>query len=125
MCVVQRGARRVRRSEDCRPSRVCGGDRRSGPGRPLIELGEITQKGGKIAPVWAVEGDFDVSELRSNPFEMEWPPRSGKIECFSEVDRTQWFDPDTARERIFPAQAEIDDRLIASLPGQGHIEQSS
>jgi predicted NUDIX family NTP pyrophosphohydrolase len=86
-----------------------------------IDLGEIRQKGGKSVIAWAVEGDFDPTDLRSNLFEMPWPPRSGRTEWFPEVDRARWCDPDTAREKIIPAQAEFLDRLAACLHQRGRM----
>ena len=79
---------------------------------PLTPLGEIVQKGGKRVTAFAVQGDFDVSRLDSNPFEMEWPPRSGKVQTFPEVDRAEWMSIDRARDKLLPAQAELLDRLI-------------
>jgi predicted NUDIX family NTP pyrophosphohydrolase len=81
----------------------------------LIELGTIRQKSGKIVHGWAAEADFDPSALRSNAFAMEWPPRSGVEREFPEVDRAEWFDPDTARLKINPAQAAFIDRLLDYL----------
>jgi predicted NUDIX family NTP pyrophosphohydrolase len=81
----------------------------------LIELGSVKQKAGKVVHAWAAEGDFDPAELRSNTFELEWPPRSGTRREFPEVDRGEWFDPDEARRRILPAQAPFVDRLLAKL----------
>ncbi len=81
----------------------------------LSELGSIRQKGGKLVHCWAAERDFDPAELRSNTFTMEWPPRSGTQREFPEVDRAEWFSPPEARERINPAQAELLDRLLATL----------
>src|SRR5262249_3222418 len=63
----------------------------SPPGE-LSALGEIVQKGGKRVIAFALEGDFDPATLRSNTFEIEWPPRSGKLRAFPEVDRAEWFD---------------------------------
>jgi predicted NUDIX family NTP pyrophosphohydrolase len=80
-----------------------------------IDLGSVRQKGGKTVHAWAIEGDFDVRELRSNTFEIEWPPRSGRRATFPEVDRAEWFDPDTARAKVITAQAELLDRLVAQL----------
>jgi predicted NUDIX family NTP pyrophosphohydrolase len=85
------------------------------PDGPLLELGSVRQRGGKTVQAWAVEGDFDVATLVSNTFEIEWPPRSGRRASFPEVDRAEWFDPDTARRKIVAAQAEFVDRLAASL----------
>jgi predicted NUDIX family NTP pyrophosphohydrolase len=79
----------------------------------LVELGSVRQKSGKIVHCWAAEADFDPAELRSNTFEMEWPPRSGARREFPEVDRAEWFEPEAARQKINPAQAELIDRLLA------------
>lgn len=81
----------------------------------LIELGSIRQKGGKTVHAWAAEGGFDPTALSSNSFELEWPPRSGAMREFPEVDRAEWFDPAEARRRILPAQAALIDRLLESL----------
>src|SRR5213595_108141 len=68
-------------------------------------LNPIRQAGGKLVYAFAVEGDFDVTQLKSNTFPMEWPPKSGKIEQIPEVDRGEWFDLETARQKINAAQA--------------------
>jgi predicted NUDIX family NTP pyrophosphohydrolase len=81
----------------------------------LVELGSIKQKAGKVVEAWAAEADFDPATLASNTFEIEWPPRSGKQLEFPEVDRAEWFDLETAREKILPAQAEFLDRLLGHL----------
>jgi predicted NUDIX family NTP pyrophosphohydrolase len=81
----------------------------------LIELGSVRQKSGKVVTGWAVEADFDVSVLVSNMFELEWPPRSGVMREFPEVDRAEWFPADVARQKINSAQAEFIDRLEALL----------
>jgi predicted NUDIX family NTP pyrophosphohydrolase len=86
----------------------------------LIELGSIRQKGGKVVHAWAAEGDFDPAALDSNRFELEWPPRSGERREFPEVDRAEWFEPEEARRRILPAQAELIDRLIEIRPYTRH-----
>ena len=78
----------------------------------LRELGEVRLKSGKRVHGWAAEGDFDPATLRSNTFEMEWPPRSGKEREFPEVDRAEWFSPERARLKINPAQAAFLDRLL-------------
>ncbi len=80
-----------------------------------IDLGEVKQPGGKIVHAWAAEGDFDPATLHSNTFEMQWPPRSGQMQEFPEVDRAEWFTPDEAREKINPAQAAFIDRLLERL----------
>lgn len=70
-------------------------------------LGAVTQKAGKIVQAWAVEGDCDPATLRSNTFRLEWPPRSGKLVEFPEVDRVEFFDLDEARKKINPGQTEL------------------
>jgi predicted NUDIX family NTP pyrophosphohydrolase len=81
----------------------------------LIEIGTITQKSGKVVSCWAAEAEFDPAKVDSNLFEMEWPPRSGRRQQFPEVDRAEWFDPEAAKEKINPAQAELIDRLLERL----------
>ena len=85
------------------------------PDGALIALGEVRQKSGKRVRGWAIAGDLDAEAIRSNLFEMEWPPRSGRRQEFPEVDRAQWFTPAEARERINPAQAAFLDRLEAAI----------
>ncbi len=77
----------------------------------LTDLGSVRQKSGKLVQAWALEGDLDPEAVRSNSFEMEWPPRSGRRQTFPEVDRAGWFGIDAAREKINPAQAAFLDRL--------------
>ena len=79
----------------------------------LIALAPITQKGGKRVQAWAAESDFDPATLTSSTFEMEWPPKSGTRTTFPEVDRAEWFDLATAREKINGAQAAWLDQLAA------------
>jgi predicted NUDIX family NTP pyrophosphohydrolase len=85
------------------------------PEGELVELGEIRQKSGKRVAAGAAEGDLDPATVRSNTFELEWPPRSGRRQEFPEVDRAEWFGLDAARERLLPAQVEFLDRLAAAL----------
>jgi predicted NUDIX family NTP pyrophosphohydrolase len=85
------------------------------PDGPLIDLGEIRQAGGKVVVAWAAEGDLDPERAVSNRFEMEWPPRSGRLQEFPEIDKVAWFDVAAARERILPAQAPFLDRLAENL----------
>ena len=85
------------------------------PDSPAVDLGQVTQAGGKTVRAWAVAGDLDVSALRSNSFEMEWPPRSGQRLRFPEVDRAAWFPLEEARTKLVPAQAAFLDRLQALL----------
>lgn len=81
----------------------------------LIPLGEVRQKSGKLVRGWAVEGDCDLSEMRSNTFTIEWPPRSGKKREFPEIDRAAFFSFDEARIKLNSAQAEFLDRLAKKL----------
>jgi predicted NUDIX family NTP pyrophosphohydrolase len=81
------------------------------PAGQAIGLGEIRQRGGKVVQAWALEGDLDAGAIRSSTFEMEWPPRSGRMQEFPEVDRAAWFDLDEARGRLLPAQVPFLDRL--------------
>jgi predicted NUDIX family NTP pyrophosphohydrolase len=88
---------------------------REAPDRPLVELGQIRQKSGKLVLGWAVEGDLDPSTAVSNTYELEWPPRSGVVQTFPEIDRVEWFDLDEARRRLKPAQVPFLDRLETAL----------
>jgi predicted NUDIX family NTP pyrophosphohydrolase len=74
-------------------------------------LGEIRQRGGKRVIAYALEGDFDVAALRSNTFEMEWPPRSGRLRAFPEIDRVAWLSLPQAREKILESQQPLLDLL--------------
>jgi predicted NUDIX family NTP pyrophosphohydrolase len=85
------------------------------PDQPLLELGEITQKSGKLVLGWAVEGDLDPSTAVSNTYELEWPPRSGIVQSFPEIDRVEWFDVGEARRKLKAAQVPFVDRLQAAL----------
>lgn len=83
---------------------------------PLLSLGEIRQKGGKIVVAWAFAGEVPPDFVpRSNTFEIEWPPRSGRRVSFPEIDRAELFALEEARRRINPAQAVFLDRLVALL----------
>jgi len=79
-------------------------------------LGEWKQAGGKIVTAWAIEGDCDPATLKSNTFSLEWPPRSGRMVEFPEVDRWEWFSMDAAQERILTGQKIFLDRLLALIP---------
>jgi predicted NUDIX family NTP pyrophosphohydrolase len=83
----------------------------------LVSLGEVRQKAGKVVAAWALEGDLDAAAIRSNTFEMEWPPRSGRRQEFPEVDRAAWFGTEEARAKLIPAQAAFVDRLLEHLGG--------
>jgi predicted NUDIX family NTP pyrophosphohydrolase len=82
---------------------------------PLQPLGQVRQSGGKWVTAFALEGDFDVATLRSNAFEVEWPPHSGKQETFPEVDRAAWFTLREAHRKILATQAPLLERLVAVL----------
>jgi predicted NUDIX family NTP pyrophosphohydrolase len=86
----------------------------------LQPLGEIRQRGGKRVIAFAVEGDVDVRTLKSNSFEMEWPPRSGKMQAFPEVDRAEWFDLPRAHAKILESQRPLLDRLVEMI-GQSRV----
>ena len=77
------------------------------PSGTFIPLEPIRQAGGKVVQMWAVESEFDPSQLRSNLFEMEWPPRSGRRQTFPEVDRAAWFPLETAARKILKSQAPL------------------
>jgi predicted NUDIX family NTP pyrophosphohydrolase len=81
------------------------------PRGTFLPLPAIKQKGGKVVHAWRVEGDCDPSQLRSNTFEMEWPPKSGKRVSFPEVDRAAWFDLNDARRKILASQLPFLDQL--------------
>jgi predicted NUDIX family NTP pyrophosphohydrolase len=85
------------------------------PSGRVIPLGELRQPSRKLITVFAVEGDFDLATLKSNDFEMEWPPKSGTMKSFPEVDRAAWFMPEVARRKILPGQAPFIDRLLEHL----------
>src|SRR3954470_6494105 len=80
-----------------------------------VDLGEVRQKSGKVVHAWALPGDLDATGVRSNTFTIEWPPRSGAMREFPEVDRAGWFGLDAAREKILPAQAPLLDRLAERI----------
>ena len=84
-----------------------------------IELGEIFQKSGKRVVAWALEGDLDAEASRSNTFEMEWPPGSGRRAEFPEIDRVRWCTIEDARERLKAAQLPFVERLLAQLGTEG------
>jgi predicted NUDIX family NTP pyrophosphohydrolase len=85
------------------------------PEGPALDLGSIVQKGGKVVRAWAIEGDLDPASCRSNTFDTEWPPRSGRRASFPEIDRVEWFAPSEARRRIKPTQIPLIDRLEEAL----------
>ena len=82
---------------------------------PFIALTPRKQAGGKIVHAWAIGGDVDPAAIRSNHFEMEWPPRSGRMRRFPEIDRAAWFDLEEAREKIHKGQIAFLDELSVRL----------
>jgi predicted NUDIX family NTP pyrophosphohydrolase len=85
------------------------------PAGPFLPLGSVRQKAGKVVHAWAWEGDADARAIVSNMARIEWPPGSGRWVSYPEVDRCAWFEPDVARRRINPAQAELIGRLEQAL----------
>jgi len=81
----------------------------------LRSLGDIRQSGGKWVTAFAAEHDFDPARLQSNSFELEWPPRSGKIAAFPEVDAARWVTLPEAREIMLESQLPLLDRLLAEV----------
>jgi predicted NUDIX family NTP pyrophosphohydrolase len=84
----------------------------AGDFRPLPA---VRQAGGKLVLAWAVAGDIEPAAIRSNSFEMEWPPRSGKRQTFPEVDRGEWFTLEDGRRRINKGQVALLDALAAAM----------
>ncbi len=80
-----------------------------------LPLGEVRLRSGKLVTAWALEGEIDLAAFRSDPFTMEWPPRSGRLQSYPELDRVQWFDLDEARRRLAPGQRPLLDRLEERL----------
>ena len=86
------------------------------PRGEFLELGSIEQKGGKIVHAWAFQGERDDAQpIKSNTFKLEWPPRSGKIQSFPEIDRAQFFSLAQARVKIKETQRPLLDRLESTL----------
>ena len=81
------------------------------PAEELLPLGDVRVTSGKVLTVWAAEGDLDASAARSNTFELEWPPRSGRMQEFPEIDRADWFGLDAARPKLVKGQVPFLDRL--------------
>jgi predicted NUDIX family NTP pyrophosphohydrolase len=85
----------------------------------LEPLGEIRQASGKHVHAFAIEGDLDASMAKSNTFELEWPPNSGRMKTFPEIDRADWFGLAEARAKLLASQAPLLDRLARLLEGPG------
>ncbi|HXO41299.1 MAG TPA: NUDIX domain-containing protein [Thermoanaerobaculia bacterium] len=87
---------------------------------PWLHLKSVRQPGGKTVMAWAAAGDFDAATIASNTFAMEWPPRSGRMEMFPEVDRAAWFSLTEARQKILAGQVPLVEQLEKLLgPGGG------
>ncbi|MGH9061392.1 MAG: NUDIX domain-containing protein [Acidimicrobiales bacterium] len=87
------------------------------PDGALLELGDVTQKNGKVVTVWALEADLDPAAVDPGTFEMEWPKGSGRTQTFPELDRVEWFDLARADEKIVAGQRAFLDRLTDHLRG--------
>jgi predicted NUDIX family NTP pyrophosphohydrolase len=85
------------------------------PEGPLVCLGTARQRSGKTVTVFALQADLDAEHITPGTFELEWPPRSGRMRAFPEIDRAAWFEPDTARRKLVRGQQEFVDRLLAVL----------
>ena len=81
----------------------------------FIELTPVKQKSGKLVYAWALEYDFDPSNIKSNTFEIEWPPKSGKKKEFPEIDKAVWFDVKSAAKKIIGAQVSLIDELFKKI----------
>jgi predicted NUDIX family NTP pyrophosphohydrolase len=85
-------------------------------GQPItgnfIKLNAVKQKSGKVVHAWAAEGDIDHTNIVSNLFEIEWPPKSGKMASFPEIDRASWFDIETAKVKVNPGQIRLIEELV-------------
>jgi predicted NUDIX family NTP pyrophosphohydrolase len=84
------------------------------PGTP-VPLGEARQKSGKLVCAWALEADFPADSIDPGTFTMEWPPRSGRLQEFPEIDRVAWFDIDTAAHKLVAGQVQFLERLASML----------
>jgi len=91
------------------------------PVRELIALGEIVQSGGKHVLAWCGVGSIDTTSIESNTFEMEWPPKSGRLQRFPEVDRAGYFDLTTAAAKIIPGQRPFLERALVALRSAGQL----
>jgi len=81
----------------------------------FIQLNPVKQKGGKIVYAWAIEGDIDPQKIKSISFEIEWPPRSGKMKSFPEIDKAAWFQLSDAQKKIIEAQSALIKELESKI----------
>lgn len=82
------------------------------PAGTAIPLGEVKQRSHKVISAWGLRGDFDPAVVRSNTFVLEWPPRSGRLQEFPEIDRAAWFDAEVSRRKLVSGQVPFIDRLL-------------
>ena len=87
------------------------------PATDLVPLGQVRQSGGKVLTVWAAEGDLDADAAVSGTFFLEWPPRSGRVQEFPEIDRAAWVPVDVARTKLVKGQVPLLDRLLELVDG--------
>jgi predicted NUDIX family NTP pyrophosphohydrolase len=85
------------------------------PAAEFVDLGELRVTSGKVLHVWAAEGDLDAAAIVSNTFPLEWPPRSGRVQQFPEIDRAAWVAVDGARTKLVKGQVPFLDRLLAAV----------
>lgn len=95
------------------------------PVADLVPLGEVRQSGGKRLTAWAAEGDLDAAAAVSNTFSLEWPPRSGRVQEFPEIDRAAWLTVEEARAKLVAGQVPLLDRLLDVIASQRSDEDSS
>ena len=88
---------------------------------PFVELAFVKQKAGKVVHAWGFEGDFDPASCVSNSFTIEWPPKSGKMKDFPEIDRADYFDLELAKRKMNPAQIPLIEELEKKLREQGIV----
>lgn len=81
----------------------------------MLDLGSVRQRAGKLVRAWGARGDFDPQTLRSNTFTVRWPPRTGQLVVFPEVDRAEWFELEEAARRMNAAQTPLLGRLVEQL----------
>jgi predicted NUDIX family NTP pyrophosphohydrolase len=79
----------------------------------FLPLGELKQPGGKVVTAWAVEGDVNAALVKSNTFSIEWPPKSGRLQAFPEVDQAGWFPVAMARPKLLKGQVGFVEQLLA------------
>ena len=88
-------------------------------------LEPVKQTGGKVVHAWAIETDCDACAVRSNLFTLEWPPKSGRMQQFPEVDRAEWFTIAEARKRMIKGQVPLLDQLVSALEGNQESEREA